>query len=57
VIGLPWTLVVAELGTLLGFVWLVLSPARELRTLPGVEHEVAVVHGRPTTQDPQIPVA
>jgi MFS family permease len=38
VIGLPWTLVVAELGTLLGFVWLVLSPARELRALPAVEH-------------------
>jgi MFS family permease len=34
VIGLPWTLVVAELGTLLGFVWLVLSPVRSLHALP-----------------------
>jgi MFS family permease len=34
VIGLPWTLVVAEIGTLLGFVWLVFSPVRSLRTLP-----------------------
>jgi MFS family permease len=38
VIGLPWTLVVAELGCLLGFIWLVLSPVRELRALPAVEH-------------------
>jgi MFS family permease len=36
VIGLPWTLVVAELGTLLGFVWLLLSPIRRLRELPPV---------------------
>jgi predicted MFS family arabinose efflux permease len=35
-IGLPWTLVVAELGTLLGFVWLLLSPVRALRALPAV---------------------
>jgi MFS family permease len=34
VIGLPLTLVAAELGTLLGFVWLVFSPVRALRTLP-----------------------
>jgi hypothetical protein len=34
VIGLPWTLVVAEVGTLLGFVWLLLSPVRTLRVLP-----------------------
>ncbi|MBM3217625.1 MAG: MFS transporter [Candidatus Rokubacteria bacterium] len=34
VIGLPWTLVVAEIGTLLGFVWLVFSPVRSLRALP-----------------------
>jgi hypothetical protein len=33
-IGLPLTLVVAELGTLLGVVWLVVSPVRSLRTLP-----------------------
>jgi MFS family permease len=33
-IGLPLTLVVAELGTLLGVVWLVLSPVRSLRALP-----------------------
>jgi len=38
VIGLPLTLVVAELGTLLGFVWLVLSPVRTLRALPTVAH-------------------
>ena len=36
VIGLPWTLVLAELGTLLGFVWLLLSPVRRLRALPAV---------------------
>lgn len=34
VIGLPLTLVVAELGTVLGVVWLVLSPVRSLRGLP-----------------------
>jgi MFS family permease len=34
VIGLAWTLVVAELGALLGFVWLLLSPVRRLRELP-----------------------
>ncbi len=34
VIGLPLTLVVAELGLLLGFVWLVLSPVRRLSALP-----------------------
>jgi MFS family permease len=50
VIGLPWTLVVAELGTLLGFVWLVLSPVRELRALP-------VEHGGHTAPDPQTPIA
>jgi MFS family permease len=38
VIGLPWTLVIAELGALLGFVWLVLSPVRSLRALPSVGH-------------------
>ena len=36
VIGLPLTLVVAELGTLFGVVWLVLSPVRTLRALPKV---------------------
>jgi MFS family permease len=36
IIGLPWTLVVAELGTLLGFVWLLLSPIRSLREFPEV---------------------
>jgi MFS family permease len=36
VIGLPWTLVVAECGTLLGFVWLLLSPVRGLRDLPAM---------------------
>ena len=34
IIGLPLTLVVAEVGTLLGVVWLVLSPVRTLRALP-----------------------
>jgi MFS family permease len=33
-VGLPLTLVIAELGTLLGVVWLVLSPVRRLRALP-----------------------
>jgi MFS family permease len=37
VIGLPWTLVAAELGMLLGFVWLLLSPVRGLRELPAGE--------------------
>ena len=39
IIGLPWTLVVAELGTLLGFVWLLLSPVRTLRSLPAESTE------------------
>jgi MFS family permease len=34
VIGLPLTLVVAEIGMLLGVLWLVLSPVRRLRHLP-----------------------
>ena len=34
VIGLPLTLVVAELGALFGVVFLVLSPVRSVRTLP-----------------------
>jgi hypothetical protein len=34
VIGLPLTLVVAEFGTLFGFLRLFLSPVRALRTLP-----------------------
>jgi MFS family permease len=34
VIGLPLTLVAAELGMLLGFLWLLLSPVRVLRSLP-----------------------
>jgi MFS family permease len=38
VIGLAWTLVVAEIGTLLGFVWLLLSPVRSLRALPSTVH-------------------
>ena len=37
VIGLPWTLVAAELGMLLGFAWLLLSPVRGLRELPAGE--------------------
>jgi hypothetical protein len=36
VIGVPWTLVVAQIGTLLGFVWLLFSPGRQLRTLPAL---------------------
>ena len=39
VIGLPWTLVAAELGMRLGFVWLLLSPVRGLRELPAGEGE------------------
>jgi MFS family permease len=35
-IGLPLTLVVAEFGMLLAFLWLLLSPVRALRTMPGV---------------------
>jgi len=34
IIGLPLTLVVAEIGTLFGVVFLVLSPVRSVRTLP-----------------------
>jgi MFS family permease len=37
VIGLPWTLVVAELGTLVGFLWLWLSPVGRLQTLPTLD--------------------
>jgi predicted MFS family arabinose efflux permease len=37
VIGLPWTLVLAEFGALLGFVWLVFSPVRSVRVLPSVQ--------------------
>jgi hypothetical protein len=33
-IGVPLTLVVASLGTLLPCLWLLLSPVRRLRTLP-----------------------
>ena len=43
VIGVPWTLVVASLGMLLGFVWLLLSPVRGLRELPAGEGSA---HGR-----------
>jgi MFS family permease len=46
VIGLPLTLVVAELGTLLGVVWIAASPVRKLRALPTVAHpEPAVAVG------------
>jgi MFS family permease len=45
VIGLPLTLVVAELGTLLGVVWLALSPVRTLGALP-------TEYGGPTAQAP-----
>jgi MFS family permease len=34
VVGLPLTLVIAELGTLLGVLWLIASPVRRLRALP-----------------------
>ena len=34
IVGLPLTLVIAELGTLLGVVWLAASPLRHLRALP-----------------------
>lgn len=37
VIGLPLTLVVAEFGMLLAFLWLLLSPVRGLRILPTVD--------------------
>ena len=37
VIGLPLTLVVAELGMLLAFLWLLLSPVRSLRAMPTLE--------------------
>lgn len=36
VIGLPLTLVVAEFGMLLAFLWLLLSPVRALRIMPTV---------------------
>jgi len=38
VIGLPLTLVVAEFGMLLAFLWLLLSPVRGLRVLPTLDH-------------------
>jgi predicted MFS family arabinose efflux permease len=37
VIGLPLTLVVAEFGMLLAFLWLLLSPVRGLRVLPTLD--------------------
>jgi hypothetical protein len=37
VLGLPLTLVVAELGMLLAVLWLYLSPVRALRMLPATE--------------------
>jgi MFS family permease len=37
VIGVPLTLVVAELGMLLAFLWLLLSPVRGLRVLPALD--------------------
>lgn len=42
VLGLPWTLVVVELGTLLGFVWIAFSPLRTLRALPAVEQAASI---------------
>ncbi len=36
-IGLPMTLVVAQLGMLLAFLWLYFSPVRRLHALPAVE--------------------
>jgi MFS family permease len=41
VIGLPLTLVVAEFGMLLAFMWLLLSPVRRLRLLPTIEPTAA----------------
>jgi len=35
-IGLPLTLVVAELGCLLAVLWLVVSPVRDLRAVPAL---------------------
>jgi MFS family permease len=45
VIGLPLTLVVAEFGMLFGFLWLLLSPVRALRTppAPGIHGESPAV--------------
>ena len=37
VIGLPLTLVAAELGMLLAVLWLLLSPIRDLRVLPTLD--------------------
>jgi hypothetical protein len=37
VIGLPLTLVVAEIGTLFGVLWLAASPVRTLRALPTLD--------------------
>jgi hypothetical protein len=42
VIGLPLTLVVAEFGTLLPVLWLLLSPVRGLRTVSALEETEAV---------------
>ena len=46
VIGLPLTLVVAEFGTLLPVVWLLLSPVRRLRTMPAIEDVEALPASR-----------
>ncbi len=36
-IGLPWTLVVCEIGFLFCVVWLIFSPIRNMRTFPEPE--------------------
>ena len=41
VLGLPLTLVVAEFGMLLAFLWLLLSPVRTLQSLPALDHGAA----------------
>ena len=50
-IGLPLTLVVAEFGMLFGFLWLLLSPVRALRTPPApgahVEFQTAAAERAP----------
>ena len=40
-IGVPLTLVVASFGMLLGFLWLLLSPVRDLFAMPAMDHSEA----------------
>jgi MFS family permease len=48
-IGIPLTLVVASFGMLLGFLWLLLSPVRNLATMPAMDHSGPASTAEPAT--------